>query len=172
MFFEVLIDGPECHINCIEKMKKEFSLIMLFAAMLAACGNDRGAGADSAFAAVNDGQGVESSAAADVDSLAPAISFAGDKFDFGQIKQGEQVSHVFEFTNTGKKPLIISNVMAGCGCTTPKFDRKPIPPGQKGKIEVGYNSAGQSIGKQQKIISVQSNAKDQAILHLTGEVTN
>jgi len=66
--------------------------------------------------------------------------------------------------------LIISDVQAGCGCTTPKFSKKPIQPGDVGSIEVGYNSSGQR-GAQHKIITVYSNAEPkQMMLHLKGEV--
>lgn len=101
---------------------------------------------------------------------APVIAFSKDTYDFSKIKEGEKIDHTFEFTNTGKSPLIISDVQAGCGCTTPKFDKKPIKPGEKGTIEVGFNSAGQR-GTQHKIITVYSNAQpSQSMLHLKGEV--
>ena len=49
--------------------------------------------------------------------------------DFGKIKQGTPVSHEFKFTNKGKVPLIIANVRASCGCTTPDWSKDPVPPG-------------------------------------------
>lgn len=100
----------------------------------------------------------------------PVVAFENDTYDFSKIKEGEKITHVFEFVNSGKSPLIISDVQAGCGCTTPKFDKKPIKPGDKGSIEIGFNSAGQR-GTQHKIITVYSNAQPgQLMLHLKGEV--
>ncbi len=62
-------------------------------------------------------------------------------FDFKDIKKGEKVEHTYEVTNTGKNPLIISSVKPGCGCTTPKYTKDPILPGQKGTITLGFDSS-------------------------------
>ena len=64
------------------------------------------------------------------------IEFPQKSFNFGDLQEGEIVSHTFHFKNTGTKSLVIHNVEASCGCTTPKYDKKPIPPGGEGKIEV------------------------------------
>ena len=45
----------------------------------------------------------------------PAIKFKSENHDFGKIKEGVQATHEFEFVNTGKGALIISNVAASCG---------------------------------------------------------
>ncbi len=62
-------------------------------------------------------------------------------FDFGKIKKGEKVEHVYEVTNTGTNPLIISEVKPGCGCTAPEFTKEPILPGKKGKITLSFDSS-------------------------------
>lgn len=87
----------------------------------------------------------------------PVITFEKKSHDFGDITQGDKVEETFKFTNTGTEPLIITNVQVTCGCTTPKWPRDPIPPGGKGEITVGFNSAGKS-GRQNKVITVVSNA--------------
>jgi hypothetical protein len=69
------------------------------------------------------------------------LALSEPSFDFGKIKKGEVVEHVYEVTNTGKNPLIISNVQPTCGCTVPDFTKDPILPGQKGKITLKFNSA-------------------------------
>lgn len=88
----------------------------------------------------------------------PVISWENPTFDFGDLKQGERVENTFVFTNTGKTPLIITNVEVTCGCTTPKgWPRDPIAPGQKGEITVAFNSAGK-YGRQNKVVKVISNS--------------
>lgn len=69
------------------------------------------------------------------------IAFSETDFNFGDIKKGEKVEHVYEVTNTGTNPLIISNVKPGCGCTVPDYTKEPILPGQKGKITLHFDSA-------------------------------
>ena len=87
----------------------------------------------------------------------PQITFAEDTHDFGDIEQGTKVSHTFEFENAGTEPLILSNVLTTCGCTATDWPRDPVAPGDGGKIEVSFNSAGK-MGKQNKVVTVVSNA--------------
>ncbi|MBX2945713.1 MAG: DUF1573 domain-containing protein [Cyclobacteriaceae bacterium] len=87
----------------------------------------------------------------------PVLTFEKNTHDFGDIFQGDQVEHVFKFTNTGNEPLIISNIQVTCGCTAPSWPKNPIPPGGKGEIKIGFNSTGK-MGRQNKTVTVVSNA--------------
>lgn len=87
----------------------------------------------------------------------PEIVFAEASHDFGDIKQGDKVEHVFTFKNTGTEPLILSNVLTTCGCTAPDWPRDPIAPGKEATISVRFNSAGK-MGRQNKVITIISNA--------------
>ena len=68
------------------------------------------------------------------------IALSESNFDFGKIKKGDKVEHVYEITNTGTNPLVISEVKPGCGCTAPDFTKEPILPGKKGKITLHFDS--------------------------------
>ena len=104
------------------------------------------------------------------ESATAVLEVENDSYDFGQIKEGEKVEYEFKFTNTGDSPLIISNVQASCGCTTPEYSKNPIAPGDEGMVKVVFNSAGQ-VGKQHKIVTVTSNSTSpNTLLHLRGEV--
>lgn len=85
------------------------------------------------------------------------LTFAEIEHDFGRIKEGEKVGCIFSFTNTGTSNLLINYATTSCGCTVPKYDRKPIAPGSSGSIEVVFDAAGRN-GIQTKTITVQSNA--------------
>lgn len=80
------------------------------------------------------------------------------EFDFGEIKQGEQVTHVFTFVNEGSAPLVIEKVTTPCGCTAPKWPKEPIAPGATGEIQVKFNSVGK-MGNQVKNLSVIYNSE-------------
>jgi hypothetical protein len=98
------------------------------------------------------------------------IRFKSETFDFGKIKQGESISHRFEFTNMGQSPLIITTATASCGCTTPSWPKTPVLPGDTGSIAVTFNSAGKS-GLQDKQIKITSNSQPpESMVHLIGEV--
>lgn len=84
------------------------------------------------------------------------IEFKQQVIDYGEISKGSDGVRVFEFTNTGDVPLVISNVRSSCGCTIPKKPKDPIAPGATGEIEVKYDT--NRVGPIRKTITVESNA--------------
>lgn len=94
----------------------------------------------------------------------PEISFIDPNsdnplyFDFGVIIQGEVVVHTFKFKNTGNDDLIIRSTSSTCGCTVSSYTKKPISPGETGKVDVTFNSSGRS-GRQHKSVTVLTNAQ-------------
>ncbi|MES2388109.1 MAG: DUF1573 domain-containing protein [Bacteroidota bacterium] len=142
--------------------------ICLCAGMLGACNSENKSRLD-ASEVVNNPNSMEPGAPVDPEN-APVITFDEAEFDFGTVKQGEKVNHVYTFTNTGKSPLLIQNAHASCGCTLPKWSREPIAPGGKGEITAEFNSENKS-GKQHKTITVTANTNPaQTELSLEGEV--
>lgn len=89
---------------------------------------------------------------------AAKIEFKTLTIDYGKIEKGSDGVRVFEFTNTGNAPLVISNVRSSCGCTIPKKPDAPIAPGETGKIEVKYDT--NRVGPIRKTITVTSNATE------------
>lgn len=90
----------------------------------------------------------------------PVITFDKTSHDFGKINEADgRVSAVFTVKNEGMSPLVLSNVRASCGCTTPKWPREPIEPGQTGSITVTYNPNGRP-GRFQKSVTITSNASE------------
>lgn len=85
------------------------------------------------------------------------IEFKSDTIDYGTIEKGSDGVRVFEFTNTGNEPLIISKVSSSCGCTIPKKPKDPILPGKTGEIEVKYDT--NRVNPIRKTITVISNAE-------------
>ena len=88
----------------------------------------------------------------------PVITFEKTSHDFGQIIRGERVSYRFKFKNTGKLPLIISDVPSSCGCTVPEFSKLPVSPGEEGYVLVTFNSQTEN-GYRTKTVTVVSNAQ-------------
>ncbi len=99
----------------------------------------------------------------------PKIEFKETTIDYGTIEKGANGVRVFEFTNTGDAPLIISKVSSSCGCTVPKKPEGPIMPGQTGEIEVKYDT--KRVMPIRKTITVISNAETPTVaLKIKGEV--
>ncbi len=101
----------------------------------------------------------------------PVITFEKTEHNFGQINEADgRVTTIFTFKNEGMAPLVLSNVRASCGCTTPTWTKTPVEPGQTGDITVTYNPNGRP-GKFQKTITITSNASNPTTkLTIRGEV--
>jgi hypothetical protein len=98
------------------------------------------------------------------------LIFREYQHDFGKVSEGEKLSYTFIFDNKGTSDLIISSATTTCGCTIPKYDKKPIAPGANGNLEVVFDTSGRN-GIQTKIITVKSNASIPAVLiKITAEV--
>ncbi|MGR7811830.1 DUF1573 domain-containing protein [Lacinutrix undariae] len=84
--------------------------------------------------------------AAERDAVAgdlPVISFEAAEHDFGTIQNGTPVETKFKYTNTGKAPLVVSNIKSTCGCTVPKdWSREPLAPGETAEFTVKFNGKG------------------------------
>lgn len=97
------------------------------------------------------------------------IEFKSDTVDYGEIEKGADGIRVFQFTNTGDAPLIISKVNSSCGCTIPKSPKDPILPGKTGEIQVKYDT--NRVGPIRKAITVISNADTPTVvLKIKGDV--
>ncbi len=101
----------------------------------------------------------------------PKIAFEKTSHNFGAFKEADGVqTTTFKFKNTGTTPLILSNVRASCGCTTPKWTREPVAPNGSGEIQVSYDPKNRP-GSFNKTITVTSNAQNaNVILEITGQV--
>lgn len=98
------------------------------------------------------------------------ITFAEREHNYGTIQKGGDGNCAFTFTNTGDEPLILSNVRASCGCTTPKWTQKPVMPGKTGEIGVRYNT--NNVGGFTKTVTITSNAinEPRVVVKIKGNV--
>jgi hypothetical protein len=104
-------------------------------------------------------------------SSAQEFKFEKETIDYGKISKGANGVRTFVFTNIGDQPLIISKIQSTCGCTVPKKPEKPIMPGEKGEIEVSYDT--KRPGGFSKSISILSNAKNKRkVIKIKGIVYN
>jgi len=96
----------------------------------------------------------------------PKIKFREESKDFGKMKQGKVLTHIFVFKNEGDETLLIKNVKTSCGCTAALLSKKEIAPGAEGEIKLTYNTKGFQ-GKNSKYIDVESNDPAQPRTRLT-----
>jgi len=96
----------------------------------------------------------------------PSLKFTKDIIDFGKVKQGKVLTHVFVFTNEGDSTLSIKRVRTSCGCTAVLLKKKEVPPGQTGEVKVTFNTKGYA-NKVSKYIYIDSNDPGQPSKKLT-----
>lgn len=159
-------------------MKKLFLSLVTAGVLLSACNQTPANTATAAnptdstatTAVTTDSAAAKPAATTANAAAAPLMKFEKESHDFGKIKQGDKVSYDFKFINTGKSPLIITDAVASCGCTTPEWPKTPVKPGESGLIKVVFNSAGK-MGLQDKQITITANTVPaQNMVHLIGEV--
>lgn len=96
------------------------------------------------------------------------VKFQKDAHDFGTVAEGPSAEHIFQFTNTGKEPVIIQKVQPSCGCTTPDWTKEPVLPGKTGIVKASYGTQGRP-GQFTKTLTVISNAGTK-VLTISGNV--
>jgi hypothetical protein len=96
----------------------------------------------------------------------PQLKFKQETKDFGNVKQGEVLDTVFEFTNAGDTPLLIEKVRTSCGCTAALASEQKIEPGKKGEVKVTFNTRGFG-GEVSKYVYVESNDSHKPTTQLT-----
>jgi Protein of unknown function (DUF1573) len=121
---------------------------------------------------------VEPSAAS-VTPAAPVVAggkttsakFDETSHDWGTIAEGEKMTHVFKFKNTGTNDMIISDAHGSCGCTVPEWPKEPIKPGKSSQIKVIFDSKGKA-GDQNKSVTITANTEPSSmVLMIKGKVT-
>lgn len=93
---------------------------------------------------------------------APHITFKKVEHDYGTVEQHSKAIAVFEFTNTGKQPLILTDVRTSCGCTAPIWPKNPILPGKTSSISVEYDT--KSLGVILRQVTVITNASNPSVV--------
>jgi hypothetical protein len=101
----------------------------------------------------------------------PQIAVDQREFNFGKVKQGQPVEHVFTIENRGNAELVIQSAVGSCGCLATVLSSKKIAPGTKGQIKATLSTEGRR-GKQTKQITINSNdpSQTQLVLKVEGEV--
>ncbi|MBM4256038.1 MAG: DUF1573 domain-containing protein [Deltaproteobacteria bacterium] len=101
----------------------------------------------------------------------PQIAFKGTVFDFGKVEQGDQVNHLFRFTNQGGRDLRIEAVKTSCGCTAAVISSEVTTPGSEGTISATFDTS-KFFGEKVKQITVHSNDPANPVVTLTmqGEI--
>ena len=100
------------------------------------------------------------------------FTFDSMEHDYGDIPEnGGPATHTFKIINTGNSPLVIKQVSASCGCTTPDWTKSAIGSQSSGEIKVSYDPKGRP-GLFAKTITVLCDNADPVYLTIKGNVKN
>ena len=104
--------------------------------------------------------------------IGPRMHVDAPVFDFGQVEQGEKITHAFRFTNQGNRALRVQSVKTSCGCTAAVVAANTIPPGEEGTIQATFDTK-RFAGHKAKNVRVHTNdpLSPVTILTLEGEIT-
>ena len=145
-------------------MKKNLFLIFILTFCILSCKNDR--------SKITTDLVTNHLSAFSENSSRPKLFVKEEKFSFGNVYAGEIVEHSFLVKNIGDKDLLIGDAKASCGCTVPKWPKKPLLPDEEAYIEVVFNTSGRS-GKQNKTITLLTNAvPNTTVLQIQGNIIN
>ena len=147
-------------------MKKIFIICLaLVATTLTSC-------QDSAAKKVTNSTTAAATSSAKPSTTGPVMTFDKTVHDFGTINEGDKVTTVFSFTNTGSEDLIIVDARGSCGCTVPQYPKNTaIAPGETGEITVSFDSNNKP-GNQQKSVTLSANtASGREMLRIKSLVT-
>ena len=102
----------------------------------------------------------------------PALCFDTLTWDFGTVAEaGGRVTHRFGFANRSGRPVVVTDVVATCGCTVPVYSKRPVLPGERSEIAVTFDPMNRP-GRFDKAVSVfTSESGDPIRLRITGRVT-
>ncbi len=90
-------------------------------------------------------------------------------YDFGKnVMQLKPASATFTMKNAGKDPVTITLVQPSCGCTSPKYTKEPIKPGEKGEVVLTYDA--KISGFFSKSAQVKLSDGQKYVLTIKGEV--
>lgn len=133
-------------------MKKVFTIALFIATSLSIACSQQADGSAKAF-----------------ETNGPEIKFEFKVHDFGTLQQGGDGTIDFKFKNVGNAALVLNNVKASCGCTTPNWPKNAIKPGEEAIIKVTYDT--KRLGPINKNITVYSNANESPlVLKIKGNV--
>ncbi|MBR4843419.1 MAG: DUF1573 domain-containing protein [Alistipes sp.] len=87
------------------------------------------------------------------------IELSESVLDLGTLSQDDDKQYIrLSFVNSGDVPLVITEVRTSCSCTTVKHDRKPIPPGEQGVLNITVDPSKAPEGNFYRVLQVYSTA--------------
>ncbi len=95
----------------------------------------------------------------------PKLEIKEIEFNFGNVRESQDLKRTFKFQNNGDTPLIIEKIRDCCGCAAKLLTDKTILPGEVGQLQLVSKST-LTPGHDSKIIYVHTNEPARKIVRL------
>jgi hypothetical protein len=101
------------------------------------------------------------------------LHFPQPRAEVGDVRTGKPLTHRFNFVNTGPEVVEITDARAGCGCMTPRLDKRVFQPAEEGALLLEINTLSQTSGPHTWRVQLSYRAGNRQVetsLQLTGQV--
>ena len=130
---------------------KQLYYLFFVAIIIVSCGDDP-------FSKINQENVIEANERDNSPTKYPVMTFDKKNHDFGTIVDGTPQETIFNYTNTGDAPLVITEIKSTCGCTVPQdWSRAPLLPNESSQFTVKFN--GKGINKTSKTVTIKANTQ-------------
>ncbi len=102
----------------------------------------------------------------------PKLEFSEKITDLGTLytDELEVIKMEIPFSNTGEKPLVLTNARGCCGTRIINWTREPINPGEEGKITIQFRPAPRPHRISRTVSVLSNDPGGQAVFRIRGEV--
>lgn len=101
--------------------------------------------------------------------ITKVLKFTNDNYDMGKITTGKQTEFTVDVENISNAPIILDNVMVGCGCTTPRYTKgQSIAPGAHASVVLGFNGSASGAFSKVATLFFSGNLTKQVTFHGEG----
>lgn len=95
------------------------------------------------------------------------IELQSKVIDLGTLFQDDDKQIVrVSFVNTGDLPLVVTEVRTSCSCTTVRYDRGKVMPGERGVLNITMDPSKAPVGSFYRVLQVYSTAQS-GVQHIT-----
>ena len=87
-------------------------------------------------------------------------------WDFGRVKAGDILEHLFVLENDSADILRITNISTSCSCTTSELEKKELLSGESVDIIIRFNTQGY-YGKSRQFVYINTDRKNRPVIKIT-----
>lgn len=104
------------------------------------------------------------------DTVTTVLNAVEQVIDAGELPLGTQIKETFTIVNNGDKPITIESFRIPCDCITANTDIETLQPGERGEVDVLFDTYGYKGHEVKSVYIKYSGAKEELRLVITTEL--